>query len=162
MDNPSDIYTKSLNPSPSSLAIMGYDERLTKGKFMYDNYQLREIAIFNQDMQRIKDLPLSDRKENAQTLKEFLESDELRHRFSDSIHWLLHGSMGHGAYIKAQEVIGNKRMNQGAWIFQVVSSLEFGVPQRESCKVWNSLSKPLQDLINKDIEESIEHFNKAE
>lgn len=123
---------------------------------MYDDYQLREITIFHRDLDRIRQLPLSERKENTQDLREILESDEYRERFNDACFWLLDGSFGQGAYLKSREVIRNSRMNKRAWIFQTVAALNYRVPQREACKLWNSLPKELQDKINEEIDAQID------
>lgn len=117
---------------------------------MYRQDEQRSIEIFHQDLRKIEKLPLSERKENSEALRDTL----LNHRthFLHPVDWLLAGHFGHGPYIKAWEAIDNKRMNRRAYLFQTVACLNFNVPQREANKLWNSLTPEVKEQINAGIQ----------
>lgn len=117
----------------------------------------RESALFRSEVTRAEKLSLAERKENLAEFARDVKTDpEL---LAERVSWLLNGSYGHGAYVKAHEVIRNKKLNREAWLVQTVSALEWGVPQRMIAGWWNSLSPSQQTKINilvrKEIRESI-------
>lgn len=59
---------------------------------------------------------------------------------AERVSWLLDGSYGQGAYIQANEVARNKRMNRVAWLTQVTGALEWGSPFRMTAAAWHKLT----------------------
>ena len=106
----------------------------------------READLFRSELSRAEKLPLADRKVNLQQFASEVNADP--NILGQFVGWLLDGSYGHGAYVKAQEVIRNKRLNREAWLVQTVAALEWGVPQRMVAQWWNSLPRTYQDKIN--------------
>ena len=65
-------------------------------------YEMRSIQEFFNDLKRVDKIPLTERKENAQRFTEDLHRDPAL--IAERVGWLLNGSYGRGAYIKAMQV----------------------------------------------------------
>jgi hypothetical protein len=116
-------------------------------------YEAREIAQFQKDLENIGKLPLDERKENAEEWREALrhigkESDHYQGIVSERIEWLLNGSYGYGPMVKALEVAKNKRMNRAAWLSQTIAALEWHVTPELARKAWKSIHVINQRAVN--------------
>lgn len=126
-------------------------------------YEVNEISRFHKDLENIEKLPLQERKDNA-----YEWGESLRHTggskyncqgvVSERIVWLLNGSYGYGAMVKALEVAKNKRMNRAAWLAQTIAALEWHCPATMARKEWKKLHIIAQRAVNLGILYAVDEY----
>ena len=118
-----------------------------------EQYEDREITMFFKKIEDVKRLPIAERRENRERMLDHLSGD-LKH-FGDSVSWLIEGSYGFGAQLKAKQALENKRFNRRAWLFNHVALIEYQIDSSMASRVWNSLAKEAQDQINMCLDDVI-------
>lgn len=122
-------------------------------------YEQREASDLWRKLNEIEHAPLSERKENAKTFAETLINDPAL--VAERIGWLLGGSYGYGAYVKARSVF-TFRGNKNAVLLTLVAALEWGVTARDTAKLYKSLTQTQQDDLNARIAKEIQDAQQEE
>lgn len=122
-------------------------------------HEMNEINIFFNDLKRVDKLPLADRKANAQRFSEELHSPGGLEVVAERVGWLLDGSYGQGAQIKAMQVARSPRMNQAAYLVQTTAALEWLVPPAMTIAAWRTLTTAqrtkLDRLVKAEIKDAL-------
>jgi hypothetical protein len=130
--------------------------------FSKQAFETNEINIFFADLNRIDKLPLADRKKNAQHFSEDLHRPGGLELIAERVGWLLNGTYGQGAQIKAMQVARSPRMNQAAYLVQTTAALEWMVPPKMTIAAWKTLSMAqrtkLDRLIKKEIKDELASY----
>jgi hypothetical protein len=114
-------------------------------------HHIYEIKLHNAEITEIEKDSLADRKDaEMQLIKVLLFS---RDQFLHSIELILNGSYGSGSYYSFARL--SNRSNRRAWLFNTASCLEYRVPMRAACRVWNNLSHAIQTEINTKLDKMI-------
>lgn len=115
-------------------------------------YHIAEIKRHNKEIDEISNDTLIERRESeTQFIKVLLFSHD---QFLHSIELILNGSYGSGCYYSFMRL--SKRSNRRAWLFNTAACLEYRVPMRAACRVWNNLSPDIQNDINAELDKMIE------
>lgn len=113
-------------------------------------YEFSELQRFQREMAAIEKLPLTERKEGKEKLKELTNHID---RFEHLSRLLIDGSYGAGAKF-AFEML-TKRMNRRAWLFITIGMIECRTSNKYARDVWNELTPEKQAEINKMLDEVI-------
>lgn len=101
-------------------------------------YEMRELRTFATELRALDRAPLNERKEAAAEFYDAMAHDP--HLVAERVGWLLDGNFGYGAYVQANRVARNPRMNRQAWLVQHVGALEWQVPLRMVPAAWKKLT----------------------
>lgn len=124
----------------------------------YTNYELYELKIFSQEIEKREKEPLQVRKENKQSYLEALNND--LDRIFKLFRCVIEGSYGAGPYLAFRRL--SKRTNRRAYIFNYFGCLEYGCTIRDCCKVWHQLDTDLQAAINAELDIIIKDYDTSE
>ncbi len=118
-----------------------------------EEYERREFARAQRQLEEIRRSPLADRKE-AQA--EFLEAMRERPEVvSERIGWLLDGNYGYGTMMLAKRVLASPRMNRSAALTQMIGALEWRSPEDMSRAAWKSLSTSQKARLESEVQSAI-------
>lgn len=133
-----------------------------------EEYENRERAMLNVELDRLERLPLSERREGRAAWATAMTSDwpTIRERVA----WLLHGHYGYGAMAEARRVLtAGHGTNYNARIGQLVAALEWGCAPSEARKAWKSVEPMLhasgytiQSMVTEAIERGIKDWKYSE
>jgi hypothetical protein len=135
---------------PEKMKILDQEGKLIHGNSDYD---FRERAEFNRQIQEVERAPLTERKEGfAEYLDDLKNNPAL---VAERIGWLLNGSYGKGSYDVARQIINSPRMNQTAALGVIIAALEWRCSNALARKAYNALSSTEQAKLNSLIKEEI-------
>ena len=121
-------------------------------------YEARERAMFQKQIQATVEAPLADRKESAKDWRETIEAFGAGNYLKERTFWLLQGAYGFGSYQAAHDVARNKRVNRAAWFGQMIAALDHHCPPASAAAVFVSLPCDRQERINAAITTAIEEW----
>jgi len=119
-------------------------------------YERDVIRRFQSELREIEKAPLYERKKAVDKWKGSLKTEP--EAIAERVGWLLDGSYGEGAYIRAREIARSPRMNRPAALSQMVAAMEWRTPGPMARKAFLNLPKAEQQKINKLIQGRIDEF----
>ena len=133
-----------------------------------EEYESRERTRLNAEIDRLEQLPLSERREGRAAWATAMTSD--RPAIRERVAWLLHGHYGDGAMAEARRVLtAGHGTNYNARIGQLIAALEWGCAPSEARKAWKSVEPMLhasgytiQNMVTEAIERGIEDWKYSE
>lgn len=125
----------------------------SRDKAYHDN----EMKRFYTQVKEIDTLPRADKAENkARLLECWTTYPEI---FAERIGWLLNGTYGYGAMIKALQIADNHRMNRTAGLSHLAACLEWSTNQAAAVAAWKTLTTTQQAKLDELIAAELKHFD---
>lgn len=115
-------------------------------------YELNEVTRFIKQINEIERAPLAERKEGASDYHAAMRNEPAQ--VATLIGYLLDGSYGQGAYLKAWECI-HSRMNKPAYLSQVIAALEYRCPADMARKMWHALTPEEKTALDHAIQTTL-------
>jgi len=97
-------------------------------------YESRELSLSVNEEMRIETAPLAERKEGQAN---FLDAMQTRPDIvGQRISWLIEGSYGYGAMLRAQQILASPRMNQVAALSLMIAVYEWRTSRVFAVAAW--------------------------
>jgi hypothetical protein len=109
------------------------------------DYHTNEMLLHAKLVREVEAASLADRKAAREEFRaDLLDLASLRM----GVEYMLNGSYGYAAMIKAQEVAENKRLNRAAGLGALLAMYEHRCPARFAADAFNSLTAEQQEAAN--------------
>jgi hypothetical protein len=118
----------------------------------YDEAEAQALA---RQLANVESAPLADRQAARQAYHEAMRDDP--DVVAERVEWLLNGSYGYGACVRAKAIKGaGRQANRVAQIGQLIAALEWQCPTGFACQAWNRLQASERERINAAVARAIE------
>lgn len=118
-------------------------------------YERQELENYNAMILRAERAGLDERGEARREWAEALQDAEL---IAERVNWMIGGSYGYGAYIRARDIARRPRMNRAARLGIMIAALEWGCPGAFARSAFTALSADQQAAVTAAINREIKHF----
>lgn len=115
----------------------------------YDN----ELRNYQKECEEIRQ---TSTKEEQDQLSDHMTNDQ--GLIACRIVWLLQGCYGYASQHYAKQIANNKRYNQPARLTQMIGLLEWRVAERNTCKIWKTLTQDQKDNLDRLIKIEIQDY----
>jgi len=150
------------DPSRSKLGVLPSKSQLLERAMRHlmkefgTDYGRREIDSYRRHMRGLEKEPLRERQKDAAEF--FMAMANEPRLVAERVGWLLDGSYGRGAFLKAKQVLLSPRMNRVAALTQMAGALEWRSTPAFTAKAWNKLTPAqktaLQVVVGAEVEQA--------